>query len=200
MKKHYFKSLILLLAVNLASCSISPVDPQTINAYTSYADYDGINIKIDEPAPNFNLLNAKSEIVSLSDFKNKKPVLLLFYRGDWCAYCLDQLDNYQALLPELEKYNLQLIAISPDNVSTMKNTQKKFGQNYIFLSDSHLTSINEYGVGNDKNLPHPSLFLIDKKGILKWYYSSTNHKVRPTAEQVDVIIHTFMKPKKRGYF
>ncbi len=200
MINNYFKSLVLLLTINLASCSISPVDPQTINAYTSYADYEGISLKIDELAPNFNLLNAENEIVSLSDFKNKKPVFLVFYRGDWCMYCLDQLDNYQALLPELEKYNLQLIAISPDNVSTMKNTQRKFGHDYILLSDSDLSTIREYGIGNDINLPHPSLFLIDKKGILKWYYSSIDHKVRPTADQVDVIIHTFMKPKKRGYF
>jgi len=193
MNKHIVKHLLLLLSITLSACSISPVNIDTLNADKSYADFKGISLNVGEPAPAFSLPNAKGEPVSLSDFNNNQPVLLLFYRGEWCAYCVDQLDNYQTLLPELEKYNIQLIAISPDDVATTKHTQRKFGQNYIFLSDSDLTITQKYGIGNNKNLPHPALFLIDIKGNLQWYYASTNHKVRPTAEQVEEIIGVLYK-------
>ena len=76
----------------------------------------------------------------------------------------------------------------PNDVSTTNNTQRRSGQRYLFLSDKSLEVPRQYGIGNAKNLPHPALFLIDKKGKLKWYYASTNHKVRPTADQVEQII------------
>ncbi|HED32842.1 MAG TPA: redoxin domain-containing protein [Gammaproteobacteria bacterium] len=180
----FFLSSFLLLA----ACSISPVDEKTLSADTPYADFTGIELELNQPAPDFRLLSGSGEMVSLSDFKNSQAVLILFYRGEWCAYCMDQLDNYQALLPELEKYEVQLLAISPDEKSALQSTRRRFGQRYIFLSDADLSVAGRYNVGNDKNLPHPSLFLIDREGRLIWYYASTSHKVRPTASQVEAII------------
>ena len=91
-------------------------------------------------------------------------------------------------MPELEKYNIQLIALSPDGVSSMENTKRRFGQSYVFLSDENLLATSAYGIGSEKNLLHPSLFLVNKKGELLWYYASANHKARPSAQQVEDII------------
>lgn len=188
MKNLSFAIIILTCTIFTTACSISPVEPNTLDAHKSYADFKGINVTVGEPAPAFSLPDSKGNAVALQDFQNKAPVMLLFYRGEWCAYCMDQLDNYQALLPELEKYDIQLLAISSDPVASLKNTQRRFGQNYIFLSDMDLKTTKKYGIGNTSNLPHPALFLIDKKGILKWYYASTDFRVRPTADQVEKII------------
>jgi len=188
MKNSFLKIIFLTYILLSTACSISPVKPETLDTQKSYADFTGINVNVGSLAPDFSLPNAQGQLVSLRDHQNKDAVLLLFYRGEWCPYCMDQLDNYQALLPELEKHNIQLIAISPDPVASLQNTKRRFGQNYIFLSDVNLQATNKYGIGNEKNLPHPSLFLIDKKGILKWYYASTDHKARPTADQVESII------------
>ena len=143
---------------------------------------------MNQPAPPFSLPSGDGKQVSLADFKGKQAVLILFYRGNWCPYCMDQLDNYQALLPELEKYKIQLIAVSTDNKSSIKNTSRQFGQKYIFLSGEDLVVTRQYGIGNEKNLPHPALFLIDRQGNLIWYYASRDFKVRPTASQVEAII------------
>jgi len=189
--------LFLTVSLLLAGCSISPVDEKTLSADTPYADFSGIELELNQPAPGFSLLSGSGEMLSLSDFKAKQAVLILFYRGEWCAYCMDQLDDYQALLPELEKYNVQLLAISPDGQSAIQSTRRRFGQKYIFLSDEALVVAAKYNVGNDKNMPHPSLFLIDREGRLIWYYASTSHKVRPTARQVEAIIEQkFSSPGK----
>ncbi|VAW65416.1 Alkyl hydroperoxide reductase subunit C-like protein [hydrothermal vent metagenome] len=181
-------SFICLIVIIFSSCSISPVDEATLSANKPYADFSGMTLQLNQPAPAFTLLSGSGEMLSLSDYKDKQAVLLLFYRGEWCAYCMDQLDTYQALLPELEKYQIQLLAISPDGKSAIEHTSRRFGQSYIFLSDEGLAVAKRYNVGNAKGLPHPSLFLIDRQGKLVWYYASTNHKVRPTARQVEAII------------
>lgn len=179
---------VLILIISTAACTIKPVKTETLNAEKSYADFDGVSVKVGMMATDFNLPDSDGNNVSLASFREKQAVMLLFYRGDWCLYCIDQLENYQALLPKLKKYNIQLLAISPDSLSAMQNTQRRFGQGYIFLSDESLKITKSYGIGSVKNLPHPSLFLINKAGVLKWYYASTDHVARPTADQVEKII------------
>ena len=36
-----------------------------------------------EPAPDFTLLDASGKPVTLADYRGKKPVVLVFYRGYW---------------------------------------------------------------------------------------------------------------------
>jgi hypothetical protein len=40
-------------------------------------------LRIGEPAPDFTLTDAGGRPVSLADYRGKKPVLLVFYRGYW---------------------------------------------------------------------------------------------------------------------
>jgi cytochrome oxidase Cu insertion factor (SCO1/SenC/PrrC family) len=40
-------------------------------------------IKVGEPAPDFTLENYDGNKITLSDFRGKKNVLLVFYRGHW---------------------------------------------------------------------------------------------------------------------
>lgn len=41
----------------------------------------GKRIQLDQPAPDFTLTDANGQQVGLSDFKNKRNVLLVFNRG-----------------------------------------------------------------------------------------------------------------------
>ena len=40
-------------------------------------------IKINQPAPDFSLEAADGKVMTLSDFRGKKSVVLVFYRGYW---------------------------------------------------------------------------------------------------------------------
>jgi hypothetical protein len=40
-------------------------------------------LALGEPAPDFTLIDAAGRRVSLADYRDKKPVLLVFYRGYW---------------------------------------------------------------------------------------------------------------------
>ena len=40
-------------------------------------------LTLGEPAPDFTLIDAAGRRVSLADYRDKKPVLLVFYRGYW---------------------------------------------------------------------------------------------------------------------
>jgi hypothetical protein len=40
-------------------------------------------VRVGEPAPDFTLKDAAGRPVSLAEFRGKKPVVLIFYRGYW---------------------------------------------------------------------------------------------------------------------
>jgi peroxiredoxin len=64
-------------------------------------------------APNFSLPDARGSMVNLDDLLERGPVVITFYRGEWCPYCNLQLRALQASLPEFVRAGASLIAISP---------------------------------------------------------------------------------------
>ena len=66
--------------------------------------------------------------------------------------------------------------ISADSVRT----------DFVFLSDSGHKVIDRYGLLNpaSKGWPHPTTFVIDKRGIVRWKFVEINYKVRPTNDMI----------------
>ncbi len=57
---------------------------------------------------------------------------------------------------------------------------------YTMLSDPGHRVIDRYGLLNpaSKGLPHPTTYVIDKKGVVRWKFTEVNYKIRPTNEMV----------------
>ena len=187
--------LTFFFVLFISACKIKPADENSLAKNDSFSNFVGITVKTGQPMPDFSLPDGEGKSVSLMQFRGKAPVMLLFYRGDWCPFCISQLNDLQNLLPALEEFGVQLLAISPDTVATTQNTARRFGQNYIFLSDEDRSLIDTLGIKNNKNLPHPAIFIVDQKGILRWYYANSDYKTRPTSDQMKIILkQLFVEP------
>jgi thiol-disulfide isomerase/thioredoxin len=46
------------------------------------------SLQVGQKAPDFTLPNATGGEVSLSGLLEKGPVVLSFYRGEWCPFCI----------------------------------------------------------------------------------------------------------------
>ena len=180
-----FISVLILICVS--GCAIRPASEENLTG--NYSDVGTVTLSVGQPAIGFSLPDANGEIVSLASVLRQQDVLLIFYRGDWCPYCLDQFSTIQPVLPELKSYGVTLLAVSPDEQSAALNTQRRFGQDYRFLSDRSLVITRQYGIDSVKGLPHPAVFLI-RKGVsieqseVVWMYVSQDHKTRPIGEQL----------------
>jgi cytochrome oxidase Cu insertion factor (SCO1/SenC/PrrC family) len=79
MRTHFF--LAAALAICLGSTTVlaqlGPKDGADL------APTDLNRIKVGQPAPDFSLENADGNVITLSDFRGKKTVVLVFYRGYW---------------------------------------------------------------------------------------------------------------------
>jgi|TARA_B110000263_G_C14991873_1_gene366358 peroxiredoxin len=61
---------------------------------------------------------------------------------------------------------------------------------YTFLSDPGAGVINRYGLYNQDDprgraIPHPTTYVIDMEGVVRWKMTEVNYRVRP--ENVDIL-------------
>lgn len=54
---------------------------------------------------------------------------------------------------------------------------------FTFLSDPGHRVIDRYGLrneGNPNGIPHPTVYVIDPSGVVRWKFTEVNYKIRPT--------------------
>jgi peroxiredoxin len=122
-----------------------------------------------EPAPNFRLPNAQRGSIELKALLEQGPVVLTFYRGQWCPYCNLELRAYQKLLPQLQALGANLVAISPQTPDSSLSTVEKNELAYPVLSDVGLHVTRAYGLAFD--LPSELVELYQRRwnnDLVKW--------------------------------
>jgi peroxiredoxin len=103
-------------------------------------------LKEDERAPDFTLPDALGQPVTLSQLLTQGPVIIIFYRGQWCPYCNLELRAYQKALPQVQELGATLVAISPQTPDHSLSTMEKQGLAFAVLSDVGNQVAREYGL------------------------------------------------------
>jgi peroxiredoxin len=99
-----------------------------------------------ELAPDFVLTDQVGEDVHLAALLRGGPVVLIFYRGEWCPYCNLQLRSFQAHLDEFAALGAQLVAISPQMPDHSLSMAEKNELGFRVLSDVEAAVIDRYGL------------------------------------------------------
>ncbi len=91
-----------------------------------------------EKAPHFSLIDENGIKHSLSDFKNKKPIILIFYPGDNTPRCTKQLcelrDNYEKLI---SFDSTAVFGINDGNIESHKKFSSEHRYQFPLLTDSN---------------------------------------------------------------
>lgn len=157
-------------------------------------------LEIGDVAPDFTLPDATGQPVDLYEWLKQGPVVLSFYRGEWCPYCNIELRTLQELLPQIRELGASLIAISPQTPDEALTATEKQNLEYAVLSDADQEVIGKFRVrylvpqtvqdislnilNNDLtqrnadgswNLPVPATFVIDTDTVIRARHVSTNY-------------------------
>lgn len=103
-------------------------------------------IKAGDRAPGFNLPNAHGETVSSRELLARGPVVLSFYRGDWCPYCNLELKALQERVAEIEALGARLVAVSPQTPDATIDTVTRNKLTFEVLSDTGNTVAKSFGL------------------------------------------------------
>jgi peroxiredoxin Q/BCP len=152
-------------------------------------------LKIDDVAPDFTLKNDKDENVSLTDFRNKKNVVLYFYPKDNTPGCIKEAISFNNALKDIYEIDSIVLGISPDSVKSHIRFIEKKELNFPLLSDPEHSVAEAYGAWGEKKMYGKtywgilrSTFIIGKDGKIKYVFEKV--KVAQHGEDVLNILKT----------
>ena len=94
-----------------------------------------MSLSVGDKAPDFSLTNQFGEVVSLSDFEGKKPVVLVFYPLSFSGTCTEELCELRDNLSTFESAEVELLAISVDSKFTQAKFAEDQGYGFQLLAD-----------------------------------------------------------------
>jgi len=126
-----------------------------------------------QAAPEFSLPNQNEEMVTLSDFKGKKNVVLYFYPKDDTPGCTIEANDFTHLADEFSRLDTKVIGVSKDSCQSHSDFINKYGLNLDLLADTEGKLCESYGVWQEKEKNGVkkmailrSTFVINKQGQL----------------------------------
>ncbi|AGL15288.1 peroxiredoxin [Actinoplanes sp. N902-109] len=130
-----------------------------------------MSIDVGDQAPDFTLKDQNNQEVSLSDFRGRKAVLLVFYPLAFTGTCQGELTEIQENYSEYSNDYIQVLTVSVDSVYSHKIWADREGFTFPLLADfwPHGGVAQAYGVFNeDAGFANRGTFIIDKAGTVRF--------------------------------
>lgn len=163
-------------------------------------------------AINFELPDDRGEKVTLDTLLKEGPIILNFFRGNFCDFCQLQLKALQRSIKEFKRYNATLVGISPSLITIQTVLKDSLELTYSILSDEGSKVAEAYGLkyslsdelvsifegfgidyeanygesaANEPSLPIPATFVINTDKTVVFAFHDSDYTKR--AEPADII-------------
>ena len=140
---------------------------------------------IGDLAPDFSLINQFGETITLSDFRGKKNVVVVFYPLSFSGICTGELCELRDNFAQFERNDVELLAISVDSKFVQKMFAEHEGYKFSVLADfwPHGGVAKDYGVFLEENgIANRATFVINKEGVLVAKFVTTPGQARSLGE------------------
>jgi peroxiredoxin len=190
-----------------------PAEIQAIHART-IAELRGQHLaesalQVGALAPPFKLNDHNGKPVSSAELLTKGRVVICFFRGRWCPFCVGQLEAMNLILPQIGQAGASLVAISSQTVqqSFFMRDQHRLG--FPLLSDAGNQVARQFRLayrvpdyqevifrkvfinlpftnGDDSwELPIPATFVLERDGSVLYAFANEDYTER--AEPLEIL-------------
>lgn len=164
------------------------------------------------PAPDFTLPNAHGHPVALRQLLRNGPVVVTFYRGQWCPYCNLALRGLQQIVPRLAALGATLVAISPQTPDNSLSTVEKNQLEFEVLSDPDGAVAGAYGLAfeipqylrdiyqsfghplpkfngeGNNTIPVPGTFVLDREATVRYRFVEVDYTRRADPGEIAAVV------------
>lgn len=142
-----------------------------------------------ETVPKFELEDADGNKIKSTDLKGKKHVIY-FYPKDFTPGCTTEADEFSNDYNKFKKSGIEIVGISPDDVTSHRKFCDKMGIKYVLLADTNKEVSKKFGVWGKKKFMGKeymgvirSTFLVNEKGKIFKVFP----KVKPKGHSKEVL-------------
>jgi peroxiredoxin len=154
-------------------------------------------------APDAKLLNQKAKEVSLYAKLSEGPVVLCFFRGEWCPFCMMEIRALAKVAAQIRAASASLVFVHPQQHSVSERISRDYRAPFEICADALQAvmaafevkfsvtqsiidlyrntfglDLNQLNANGEWNLPVPATFVIDRDGIIKGRQFSHDFMVR----------------------
>lgn len=161
-----------------------------------------------DAAPDFTLMDGQGKEVRLGRELEQGPVVLSYYRGEWCPFCLEEVKALQTIYPDITALGGRLIAVSPQTKTQTATMVDRLGLSFdvltdlgnavaetyglVFEADEAIKYVyREFGIELQKyngdrtyRLPVPATYIIGQDGIIRWAFLEPDYTKRAEPEDI----------------
>jgi peroxiredoxin len=158
-------------------------------------------------APEFALKDSNGKLVRSADLLETGPLILKFFRGRWCSYCVTELETWRDLYGRLRERDVVLVAVGPQIERQSDFMANQHGLPFPVLSDSGNKVAGQFGlvwkvpdymqsyfrsilvnipfVNGDQSwrLPLPATYVIGRDRRVLFAEAHADFRVRPEPEE-----------------
>lgn len=159
-------------------------------------------------APAFELQDHNGKPVSSAELLHRGRLVICFFRGRWCPFCVGQLEAMNLVLPQIEEAGASLVAISPQTVQQSFFMADQHKLRFPLLSDAGNQVARQFGLvyrvpddqqaiyrrafvnlpfanGDDSwELPIPATFMLDRDGTILYASADEDYTQRPEPREI----------------
>lgn len=158
-------------------------------------------------APEFALKDSSGKLVRSADLLALGPLVLKFFRGRWCPYCVTELEAWRDRYGRLREHDALLVAITPQTPRQSDFMVGQHGLPFPILTDPASALAEQFGLvytvpdyhreyllsilvnlpflnGEPSwRLPMPATYVIARDGRVAFAEAHADFRVRPEPEE-----------------
>ncbi len=159
-------------------------------------------LKAGDAVPEFALADAEGRLVTSAQLLARGPVVLSFYRGKWCPYCVTELEALREVAPQIAALGASLVAVTAEDCGGALAAKRKHNLEFDILCDLENGLGLAFGLvyrlpdavrafyleadinfpliyGNDSwFLPVPASYVIGRDGMIRHAYVNPDFRER----------------------
>ncbi len=161
-------------------------------------------LKNGTPAPGWALTDADDRKHNLDDLRQGKPLLLCFFRGEFCPTSQRDLIAWADVCERLQDVGVGLVALSTDTPAHHRVLRETLGLPFPLLSDPDFAVSAAYGVyqsdDTEGTQPHgePALFVLDVDGNIA--YSQIQSGPKGAASPAEMVLVALYMSQNGGRY
>ena len=147
-----------------------------------------MGVKVGDIAPDFTLPSQMGDNVTLSEYFDKKNIVLYFYPKDETRGCTQEACEFRDQYDVFTELGAEVIGVSAQSVESHKSFATHHGLPFILLSDEKNEVRKLYGAASTMGIiPGRVTYIIDKKGMVRHVFSSQFQPTKHIEEALKVL-------------
>jgi len=126
-------------------------------------------LEVGQMAPEFKLKGPGGQIISLSEYRGRNPVVLVFYPLAFSPVCSHQLPAIEREIARITAREGVVLGVSVDSHYANTAFAEKLGLSFPLLSDFKRQTSAAYGVLREEaGMSGRALFMVDRQGRIAY--------------------------------